>query len=98
MDKVYENMMSWKDKLSEAQSLSSMADSALQEALQMLLKAKGVDSEIASDFYACFTSGGETVIHYKADEGCRYELPDLDLTVMAGMCANEFYKYYGIEV
>ena len=40
--------MNWKDKLNEAQALYFLADSTLQEALNILLEVKGIDKEIAS--------------------------------------------------
>ena len=91
-------MKNWKDKLSEAQSLDSLADSTLQEAMIMLLSDKGVDNDIIADFSVSFATGSETVVHYNNDEGVKSGLSDLDLTVMAGMCVEEIYEYFGIEV
>ncbi len=81
-------------KLNKAFKLINEADCLLQEALEIVLSNKDIHLD---GFYVCMATGNETVVHYKNDEGCKYQLSDLDLSVMASMSKEEIYNYFNIK-
>lgn len=83
-------MESWQAVLSKAVEYQNRSDKLLQKALRILLKDKGLPED---DFYVCFASGTETIVHYQNET----HLSDLDMSFMASMTADEIKKYFGIQ-